>query len=147
MSGRGAVIKAVMTEENDIFKLMEGIVDEDYIRNESGTDDLTTLVHLTLIIDTSHQSIYDLHHILPSLQHLVLDCSTISSIRDLGIGLRHLKSLSLASCGLYDLDGIGVLTDLQELCLRDNHISDVTPLAMHENLEVWYCFHKHQKFH
>lgn len=136
MSNRGAVSKAIVCEEVDILKLMEGIVDEEYIRNETGEDDLTSLVHLSLVIDTSIQSIYDLHHFLPNLQHLVLDNSTISTVRDLGIGLRFLKSLSLASCGLYDLDGIGVLTGLQELCLRDNHISDVTPLAMHENLEV-----------
>lgn len=125
-----------MQEEDDILKLMEGIIDEEYIRNETGEDDLTHLVHLTLVINTSNQSIYDLHHFLPALQHLVLDESVISSVRDLGTGLRFLKSLSLASCGLYDLDGIGVLTSLQELCLRDNHITDVTPLAMHENLEV-----------
>lgn len=132
---------ASMPEEDDILKLMEGIIDEDYVRNETGEEDLTNLVHLALVINTSNQSIYDLHHFLPCLQHLVLDNSIISSVRDLGTGLRFLKSLSLASCGLYDLDGIGVLTALQELCLRDNHITDVTPLAMHENLEVrnTYC--------
>ncbi len=127
---------AIMPEEDDILKLMEGIIDEEYIRNETGEDDLSHLVHLTLVINTSHQSIYDLHHFLPALQHLVLDKSVISTVRDLGTGLRFLKSLSLASCGLYDLDGIGVLTSLQELCLKNNHITDVTPLAMHENLEV-----------
>lgn len=134
MSGRVEISK--VAEEDDILKLMEGIVDEEFIRNETGVEDLTSMVHLTLTLDTSIQSIYDLHHILPNLLHLVLDNSIISSVRDLGIGLRSLKSLSLASCGLYDLDGIGVLTGLQELYLRDNHISDVTPLAMHENLEV-----------
>lgn len=136
MSARNVVSKTVVSEEVDILKLMEGIVDENYIRNETGEDDLSSLVHLTLVIDTSIQSIYDLHHFLPNLQYLVLDNSTISTVRDLGIGLRSLKSLSLASCGLYDVDGIGVLTGLQELCLRDNYITDVTPLAMHENLEV-----------
>jgi Leucine-rich repeat (LRR) protein len=66
----------------------------------------------------------------------VLDNSTIGSIRDLGVGMRCLTSLSLSGCGLHDLDGIGVLTGLQELNLSDNYISDVTPLTMHENLEV-----------
>lgn len=57
-----------MQEEDDILKLMEGIVDEEYIRNETGEDDLTHLVHLTLVINTSSQSIYDLHLILSLLK-------------------------------------------------------------------------------
>jgi Leucine-rich repeat (LRR) protein len=56
----------------------------------------------------------------------------------LGIGLRHITSLSLSFCGLNDLDGIGVLTGLQEICLSDNFITDVAPLAMHENLQVLF---------
>ena len=66
----------------------------------------------------------------------MLDNSLVASVRDLGIGLRFLKSLSLSCCGLIDIDGIGVLTGLQDLCLSDNSIVDVTPLAMHENLQV-----------
>ena len=103
---------------------------------ETGKDDLSSISYLTLTIDTWKQSVYDLHLFLPNLQHLVLDGSIISSVRDLGIGLRFLQSLSLSGCGLIDIDGIGVLTGLKDLCLSDNTISDVTPLAMHENIQV-----------
>lgn len=123
--------------EEDIQTLIDGIITEDYIRRETGREDLTSIVHVALKIDTSRQSVYDLHQFLPNLQHLDLDNSVITSVRDLGIGLRFIVSLSLSSCGLIDIDGIGVLTGLQELNLSDNSITDVTPLAMHENLQVW----------
>jgi Leucine-rich repeat (LRR) protein len=38
--------------------------------------------------------------------------------------------------GIAELDGISALSGLHELHLRHNHISDLTPLAMHDNLEV-----------
>ena len=122
--------------EEDLQALMGGIIDEHYLQEATGVSDLDTIIHLNLVIDTSRQSIYDLHLILPKLQHLVLDHSIVTSVRDLGIGLRFLRSLSLSCCGLLDIDGIGVLTGLQDLCLSDNSISDVTPLAMHDNLQV-----------
>lgn len=136
MSNRPAAPKDPTVMEEDLQALMEGIIGEEYIRNECGTEDLTTIKHLTLVIDTTRQSFYDPQEYLPNLLYLVLDNSTIASIRDLGVGLRFLKSLSLACCGLSDIDGIGVLTGLQELCLSDNYIDDVTPLAMHEGLQV-----------
>ena len=61
----------------------------------------------------------------------------------LNFSLRSLKALSLCGCGLYDLDGIGILTGLEELLLCDNFISDVTPLALHDNIRVldfYYTF-------
>ncbi|KAJ1437271.1 hypothetical protein B484DRAFT_238724 [Ochromonadaceae sp. CCMP2298] len=121
--------------EEDLQKLADGIIGEEYIQKETGTEDMASIVHLALTIDTTRQSIYELNEFLPNLKHLVLDNSNISSVRDLGIGLRSLTSLSLSCCGLNDIDGIGVLTGLQELCLSDNYITDVTPLAMHENLQ------------
>jgi hypothetical protein len=122
--------------EDDLQTILDGIIGEEYVREETGQEDLSTIVHLALKIDTSRQSVYDVHQFLPNLQHLVLDNSVITSVRDLGIGLRFIVSLSLSSCGLIDIDGIGVLTGLQELNLSDNSIADVTPLAMHENLQV-----------
>ena len=138
MSNRTNSVKESAQMEDDIQFLMDGIIGEEFVKKETGEDDLTKITHLTLVIDTARQSVYDLHEILPNLKHLVLDNSSISCVRDLGIGLRNITSLSLACCGLNDIDGIGVLTGLQELCLRDNFITDATPLAMHENLEVIY---------
>lgn len=120
----------------ELESLMASRIDEDYIASITSVKDLTRVEYLSLQIDTTTQSLLDLPDILPNLKHLVLDNSIISSIRDLGVGLRHITTLSLSGCGLYDIDGIGVLTGLQELSLSDNYISDITPLTMHENLQV-----------
>ena len=115
---------------------MDGLIGEEFVQKETGQDDLTQISRLALVIDTSRQSVYDLHEFLPNLNHLILDNSSISCVRDLGVGLRNLTSLSLSRCGLCDIDGIGVLTGLQDLSLSHNFIIDATPLAMHENLQV-----------
>ena len=128
--------KLEVVGEDDMQNIMNSIINEEYIRRETGADDMESIMHLNLIIDTADQSVFELSEILPNLKHLVLDHSNITSIRDLGIGLRFLTSLSLSSCSLYDIDGIGVLTGLQELCLSDNYLTDVTPLAMHETIQV-----------
>jgi hypothetical protein len=122
--------------DSELQKILDGIIDEEYLSEICGTEDLSDVQRVQLRINTSYQSIIDIHNLLPSLQILILDQSTILSVRDLGVGLRHISSLSLNDCGLSDIDGIGVLTGLRELRLRDNLISDVTPLAMHENIEV-----------
>ncbi len=123
-------------EVDDLQALIDGVIGEDYLIGITGATDLNKLDFLEIIIDTSVQSIFGLSELLPNLKSLVLDNSIISSVRDLGVGLRYITFLSLASCGLSDLDGIGVLTGLQEICLSDNFIQDVAPLAMHENLQV-----------
>jgi Leucine-rich repeat (LRR) protein len=120
----------------ELQKIIDGIIDEEYLVKFCKTKNLHDVEHLELKVNTSYQSLVDLHNMLPSLKNLTLDRSTIISIRDLGVGLRHLSMLSLNDCSLSDIDGIGVLTGLQELRLRDNMITDVTPLAMHENIEV-----------
>lgn len=122
--------------EDELENIFSSRIDDEYIMSVTGVRDLSRVEYISLQIDTTIQSILDLPDLLPNLKHLVLDNSTLPSIRDLGVGLRHLSSLSLSGCGLQDLDGIGVLTGLQELCLSDNYISDVTPLYMHEYIQV-----------
>ncbi|KAF4315594.1 hypothetical protein BBO99_00009246 [Phytophthora kernoviae] len=39
-------------------------------------------------------------------------------------------------CHITDLDGIGALTNLQELYLQHNNVGDISPLTMHEELRV-----------
>jgi len=124
--------------ENELENMMASRIDEEYIMALTSVKDLCRVEYLSLQIDTTIQSLLDLPDLLPNLKHLVLDNSTITSIRDLGVGLRNITTLSLSGCGLHDIDGIGVLTGLQELSLSDNYISDVTPLTMHENLQVSY---------
>jgi Leucine-rich repeat (LRR) protein len=120
----------------DIENILSSMIDEAYIVASTGIKDISRIEYISLQIDSNLQSLLDLSELLPSLKHLVLDNSSISSIRDLGVGLRGLVSLSLSGCGLHDLDGIGVLQGLQELCLTDNYIADITPLTMHDQLQV-----------
>lgn len=123
-------------ELEDEFKdILSSIVNEEYIISVTGIKDLSKVEYISLQLDTKEQALYDLSEILPNLKHLVLDNSHIGSIRDLGTGLRSITSLSLSGCNLRDLDGIGVLVGLQELCLSDNLLSDISPLTLHENLE------------
>lgn len=123
--------------EDEFKEILSSIVNEDYIVSVTGIKDLSKVEYVSLQIDTKEQALYDLSEILPNLKHLVLDNSHIGSIRDLGTGMRLITSLSLSGCNLRDLDGIGVLIGLQELCLSDNLLSDISPLTLHENLEVF----------
>lgn len=124
--------------ERDLQKILDGIIGEDFLRKTANEEDLSAVVKLQIKVNSSYQSLLDLNTFLPNLSTLVLDGSTIVSIRDLGVGLRQLQTLSLNSCGLIDLDGMSVLTGLRKLSLSDNFIADVAPLAMHENIKVQY---------
>jgi Leucine-rich repeat (LRR) protein len=73
---------------------------------------------------------------VPNLSKLFLDNSKLMTVRDLGTGLRSLQVLSLNNCSLSDLDGIAMLSNLKSLFARDNLISDINALAMHEAIEV-----------
>ena len=128
--------EAANLEQDDLQNIIDQMISEEYIIKITGENDLSKIERLKLVVDTSVQSVFGLNEILPNLMYLTLDRSMISSVRDLGSGLRHIVSLSLAHCGLCDLDGIGVLTGLQEINLSDNNITDVAPLAMHESLQV-----------
>lgn len=126
--------------DSDFQVVAEGVIGVDYLVKVTGCEDLTLVPEVSLIVNTSTQSLLDLCDHLPNLISLVLDHSTIASIRDLGVGLRMLEKLSLRDCQLSELDGIGVLSCLKYLDVSDNMISDASPLAMHEYLEVInYC--------
>jgi len=132
-----SVEEANAQADEELQKIIDGIITEEYlVKVTGGNADLSGVDRVQLQVNTFYQSLLDLAQLLPSLRHLTLDSSTVSSVRDLGVGLRHLQSLSLNDCGLSDIDGIGVLTGLIELSLCDNAISDVAPLAMHENIQV-----------
>jgi hypothetical protein len=130
--------KEALPTLNDLDALFDAQVNADYVARVACINpaDLGKLTHLQLKVDLNVQSLLDLADLTPSLSSLVLDESVIGSIRDLGIGLRCLMSLSLNSCSLGDLDGIGVLTGLEDLSCCDNFITDVAPLAMHENMKT-----------
>lgn len=122
--------------DEGLQSILDSVIGEEYLMQVCGKTDLREVTYVQLKVDLNVQSLLDITELLPSINSLVLDESIISSIRDLGIGLRCLISLSLNSCSLNDLDGIGVLTGLEDFSCCDNFITDVAPLAMHENLRV-----------
>ncbi|CAG4951292.1 unnamed protein product [Parnassius apollo] len=77
-----------------------------------------------------------LHVLAPRLCSLTLDGSALLSLRDLGIGLVHLKMLSVNRCGLTSLDGVWGLASLRELHAAVNRIQDLNPLAVLQKLHT-----------
>ncbi|KAK5643405.1 hypothetical protein RI129_007250 [Pyrocoelia pectoralis] len=92
--------------------------------NTSELSNVTKIQLRVISIETSlqHMSVY-----LPLLGELVLDGSAISSLRDLGCGLKNLKILKVCSCGLTTLDGLLGLDTLEEFHAGNNHIGDLSP--------------------
>ena len=134
-SNRDSSFKVFDNEENE-KSVFDDLITEDYLRKAAGNEDLDSVVSIHLKIDTSYQSLLDIGDQLKRLDYLILDGSKVCSIRDLGVGLKFLSTLSVNDCGLSELDGIGMLTNLKELSARDNNIEDVTALALHETVEV-----------
>ncbi|XP_014361783.2 uncharacterized protein LOC106713486 [Papilio machaon] len=77
-----------------------------------------------------------LHVLVPRLRSLTLDGSAILSLRELGIGLDHLKILSVNRCGLTSLDGVWGVGQLRELHAAGNRIRDLHPLAVLQKLHT-----------
>jgi Leucine-rich repeat (LRR) protein len=126
----------VFESDEPVKSVFDDMITEEYLQQVAGTEDLSTVTCIQLKIDTSYQSLLDIGDLLKRLDHLTLNGSKISSVRDLGVGLKDLISLSINDCGLSELDGIGMLTNLTKLSARDNDIEDVTALALHETIEV-----------
>ena len=105
-----------------------------------GVDDhvLDAEAALTIAVDTrDDQPVDAIGHLMPQLQHLHLASnSTLCSVRDLGTSLRHLVVLKASRCSLHELDGIAALPSLEELYLSFNDIWELSPLALHESLQV-----------
>jgi hypothetical protein len=69
---------------------------EEKLWQMAGTRDLKNLARLELHIDRAAMSVEGIMGaLLPVLQALILDGSAFASFRDLGTGLRHLRTLSL----------------------------------------------------
>lgn len=122
-----------------VEELSEGMLTEEAIRAAAGsvsTRELNDVTRLALVVDSSQVSVEGIWDAVPNLHTLTLDGSRLLSFRDLGVGLRHLNTLSLESSLVEELDGIGALSGLRELRLAHNRVSDVTPLACHATLQV-----------
>lgn len=96
--------------EKEIQLIIDGIISEEYLTEITKENDLKKVKKLEIEVNTYYQSLLDINTFLPNLTCLVLNSSVIVSIRDLGVELNNLLSLSMNECNLMDLDGIGVLT-------------------------------------
>lgn len=96
----------------------------------AGTDDLASVRHLALMVDTTDQPATLIGEELPNLVSLDLSGSVLSSLRDLGTDLRSLQVLTVSHCGLRDLEGLSSFPALQELHAPNNAVSDLSPLGM-----------------
>ncbi|KAG7378579.1 Leucine-rich repeat-containing protein 56 [Phytophthora pseudosyringae] len=111
-------------------------ITEEKLKKLTGSQDLERVTSLQISVDSTKQSVEVIGELLPSLQQLRLQQSSLSSFRDLGTSLRPLRILWAMHCHISDLDGIGALLNLQELYLQHNNVSDISPLTMHEELRV-----------
>lgn len=123
--------------DEQLQRMMELKIDSEYLIKETGESDLGSVRQLKILIDTKHQSLYDISYNLHNLKSLTLDKSYIgNNIRDFGLDFNNLKYLSMNECQLCDLEGISCLSKLKELSIADNNIFDVTPLSQLEYVEV-----------
>lgn len=121
-------------EEEEV--LFEDVLSPKKLRQLTGFSDLSQVISMDLLVDTSESSLGSLGNYLPNILELRLSGSRISSVRDLGTTLRSLQVLWMSQCGLEDLDGIASIGQLKELYLSYNEISDVSPLSMIDTLEL-----------
>ena len=73
---------------------------------------------------------------LPNLVQLRLNASVVPCVRDLGTSLSNVKVLWMPRCKLKDLDGLPALSNLRELYLAFNEVTDVSLITMLSYLEV-----------
>ncbi|XP_050304361.1 leucine-rich repeat-containing protein 56 [Anthonomus grandis grandis] len=102
----------------------------------SNTENLETVTQIKLRVIARELALQQLGFHLPALRELVLDGSIVSSLRDLGYGLRNLKILKVNRCQLICIDGVLGLESLEELYATDNAIKDLSPCAFLTNLKV-----------
>jgi hypothetical protein len=116
---------------------------EDRLLRITKSSSLSAVNKLELFgVDTCEHSITQVGERLPNLRELTLTSSFLSNgIRDLGTSLKKLRVLVLCDADIEDLDGIGALLELRKLYLSKNKISNLTPLALHDSLEVLVLDH------
>ncbi|CAH2092207.1 unnamed protein product [Euphydryas editha] len=99
-------------------------------------EEVLTIRQAKLRVVAERVGLRRLHVLAPHLRTLILDGSAMSSLRDLGIGLTKLKSLSVNRCGLSSLDGVWGLGSLRELHAAGNRLRDLHALAALQKLHT-----------
>lgn len=72
----------------------------------------------------------------PLLRELTLDGSYVSSLRDLGCGLKNLKILRVNRCSLTSFDGTFGLESVEELYAAGNAIENLCHCSFLPNIRV-----------
>ncbi|XP_077291674.1 uncharacterized protein LOC143915115 isoform X2 [Arctopsyche grandis] len=111
----------------------------DLLIQSSGVEDvhqLRQLREVRLRVVAAAVSLSRLEVYTPYVRVLRLDGSGLTSLREIGTTLNHLKVLHVSRCGLTNLDGTFGLSNLTELYAADNHIENVGPCAVLENIKV-----------
>ncbi|XP_057662239.1 leucine-rich repeat-containing protein 56 [Diorhabda carinulata] len=108
----------------------------DLLVQVTNTEDLGTITQLKLRIISRETTLQYLNLYTPALRELTLDGSCVSSLRDLGYGLRNLKILKVNRCGLTCIDGVFGFEQLQELYVADNEITTLAPCAFLNSIKV-----------
>lgn len=132
-------LRADMLQVNALFaEMAEGEFTDEWMRTFTGNEDLSSVNSLELQVDaiTGTQRCEMIGELLPSLELLRLSESRIHTVRDLGTSLSNLKVLYLARCSLQDLGGVTNMPVLEELYVAFNDIKDLSPLWMHDALQV-----------
>lgn len=93
-------------------------------------EQLPSLSHLSIALNTETQSLRSLGALCPSLTSLSLESSYISSVRDFGYSFPSLHSLTAPQCGLVDLCGLEAQFPLlSHLFIPFNQCTDLSPLS------------------
>jgi len=123
---------------NTLFEELDDGISEEFLQQYTGNEDLESVDRLEIQVDAVNgaQHVESIGHFLPNLQHLRLNQSHVSTLRDLGTSLKNLRVLWLSRSGLQDLSGITAMPFLEELYVSFNDISQLSTLCMHEGLQV-----------
>ncbi|KAF7254915.1 hypothetical protein EG68_08676 [Paragonimus skrjabini miyazakii] len=126
--------KPLRTKVNS--EVVDEYINEQTLRLISRRNDLNAVTFLEIRIDIDNVCCGNFGALLPNLRQLKLSNSRIPTIRDLGSSLNNLEILWMARCCLFCLDGLSSMSNITELYLAFNEISDLSPCVMLEVLEV-----------
>ncbi|KAK4471878.1 hypothetical protein MN116_005265 [Schistosoma mekongi] len=91
---------------------------------------------LDLELDIDRVSAANFGSYLPNLKQMRLSNSNVRSVRDLGTCFNNVEVIWMTRCCLVSLDGLSSFANLVELYVAFNGISDLSPCAVLNNIEV-----------
>ncbi|XP_018327390.1 protein phosphatase 1 regulatory subunit SDS22 [Agrilus planipennis] len=109
---------------------------KDLLQRVTGLQNVESVTQLKLKVITHDICLQNLSLYTPNLTELDLSGSSVSSLRDLGCGLKNLKVLKVNYCGIYVLDGLFGLQTLREIHAGHNFIKDISPCSFLPEIEL-----------